>query len=296
MAKKKRRLSRRVLGALVGALWWAEPLRRPLLGLIKGFYVWDFLRRHGRLPLQPSRRFNDFLFSIKAGKEITHPLRRLVTDKEHGKAFITRHIGPGLTPRTLAILRSPDQLAAHVPDVFPVMAKPTHSSGKFLKISSAEEFAESRKIMAEWFRHDYFHASLERNYEGLEKKIIIEAYLDESFRLEGSVHCRNGIARIVSIIDRHTKERQSFSTDRTPLGVSLGYPLKELRVEDWRFFDRLLQHCETLAAPFSYIRVDFYTDGNSLLFGELTNIPAGANGRFFPENGEKIFSRSFFGD
>jgi hypothetical protein len=271
------------------------PLRPVLAAALRVFWLIKFVKHHRRLPLQPTRRFNDFLFSIKAGREIANPLRAQVTDKAHGKTFIAERLGPDLTPRTWAVLRNAEDLVSYRPPSYPAMAKPTHSSGRFIKISSADEYVGQLSVMQEWLQHDYFLTSLERHYEGLEKKVIIEEFISDSFWLEGSVHCRHGHPRIISLIDRYTKQRQSFRADRAPLGVSLGYPFKELKVEDWRFFDGLLVHCKTLAKPFSYIRVDFYTDGQSLLFGELTSLPAGANGKFYPDGGEAIFSKAFFG-
>ncbi len=290
MAHRSRPLKR-----LLGRLWPIPPLRPVLLAALHIFWLLKFAKHHRRLPLQPSRRFNDFLFSIKAGREITHPLRAQVTDKVHGKAFIADRLGPNFTPKTLAVLTRAPDLVSYLPPYYPVMAKPTHSSGRFVKISSAEEYVAQIPVMQGWLQHDYFLTSLERHYDGLEKKIIIEAFIEDSFWLEGSVHCRHGDPRIISLIDRYTKHRQSFRADRAPLGVSLGYPFQELQVKDWRFFEGLLAQCRTLSEPFSYLRVDFYTDGHSLLFGELTSLPAGANGRFYPDGGEAIFSKAFFG-
>jgi hypothetical protein len=142
--------------------------------------------------------------------------------------------------------------------------------------------------------HDYFRVLLERNYAGLDKRVIVEPWLDEAFLYEGSVHCRGGVPKVVSIIERYTKRRQSYRSDRTPLGVSLGFPLTAFMLPDWGFFDPLLQAAARLSAEFSYIRVDFYTDGERLVFGELTNLPAAGLGQFYPENGEAIFSAAFF--
>ncbi len=74
----------------------------------------------------------------------------------------------------------------------------------------------------------------------------------------------------------------------------MGYPLKEFEPKDWGFLNSLLKSSRILSGEFSYIRVDFYTDGERVLFGELTNLPAGGNGKFFPAGGEKKFSEVFF--
>jgi hypothetical protein len=210
------------------------------------------------------------------------------------KAYITGILGPGTTMPTLAVFDTAKAMADWRPPVWPVAVKPTHSSGRFLRIGSEAEWLAALPEMAGWLTHDFFRQSLERNYAGLAKRVIVEPWLDEAMRLEGSVHCRNGVPKVVSIIERYTKDRQSFDTDRRPLGVSLAFPTTDFQLPDWSFFDPLLLAAAQLSQEFTYIRVDFYTDGKRLIFGELTNLPAGGLGRFHPADGEAVFSRVFF--
>lgn len=249
---------------------------------------------HGRWPNRPDRLFNDYLLAIKIGEEIESPLRREVTDKARAKSHIEARLGPGTALPTLAVLATGAEIAAYVPPVFPVAVKPTHSSGRLIRIDRAEDWAAAQGQIAGWLAHDYFRVSLERNYAGLERRVIVEPWLDEAFAYEGSVHCRSGVPKVVSIIERYSKCRQSYRPDRQPLGVSLGFPLTAFELTDWRFFPPLLEAAARLSREFSYIRIDFYTDGARLIFGEMTNLPAGALGRFYPENGEEVFSAAFF--
>jgi TupA-like ATPgrasp len=269
-------------------------LRRLAPQLLRLHASLNMLLRLGRTPGPPDRLFNDFLYHLKVGDELEAPLRRRISDKALCKAYIQTRIGPGRSVPTLALLRTPGEIAAFRPPVYPVAAKPTHSSGRILRIGSEGEWQAAIKTMTEWLSHDYFSISLERNYAGLARQVIVEPWLDESLSLEGSVHCRAGVPKVVSIIERYGKSRQSYDTTRRPLGVSLAFPTTEVRLTDWDFFDPLLQDAASLSAELSYIRVDFYTDGRRVVFGELTNLPAAGLGRFYPANGEAIFSAVFF--
>lgn len=71
---------------------------------------------------------------------------------------------------------------------------------------------------------------------------------------------------MISLIERKTKARQSFDIHKVPLGVSLAFPLKHFEPEYWDFWATLLKSASILSAEFSYIRVDFYTDGKWLQF------------------------------
>ena len=257
-------------------------------------YLLEFLADNQRLPINPGLLFNDFLFQLKAGSEIDSPLRKLITDKEFGKNYIERKLGVGTTPTTHCILRTPDEVEAYRPARFPVVIKPTHSSRRIAIAFSESDYQKARTAITDWLSHNYFLELLERNYQGLDKKIIVETYIDDTFDIEGSVHCMSGEPKIISLIDRKTKHRQSFDVNKAPLGVSLGFPLREFDPKSWGFLNILMESSRILSSEFSYIRVDFYTDGERVIFGELTNLPAAGRGQFFPNGGEKKFSEVFF--
>jgi hypothetical protein len=257
-------------------------------------HLCKFLANHRRLPIRPHALFNDFLFRLLTGSELGSSLRTFITDKELGKIYVEKKIGAGNTPATLCILRKPENVDTYLPATYPVVIKPTHSFGRIVVVFSQSDYQKAITRIKDWLHQDYFLESLERNYAKLDKKIIVEQYIDDTFAIEGSVHCLRGEPKIISLIDRKTKERQSFDTNKTPLGVSLQYPLKEFEPRDWCFWDSLLKSARTLSGEFSYVRIDFYTDGERVLFGELTNLPAGGMGKFFPAGGEAKFSEVFF--
>jgi len=257
-------------------------------------HLFKFLANHKRLPIRPNTLFNDFLFQLLSSSELGSPLRTFITDKEFGKLYVEKKLGAGAAPATLCVLRTPEQVDAYLPPTYPIVIKPTHSFGRIVLAFAESDYHKSKTQMKDWLNQDYFLESLERNYAKLEKKIIVEQYVDDTFAIEGSVHCLSGEPKIVSLIDRKTKERQAFDTNKSPLGVSLQYPLKEFEPKAWGFLNRLMESSRILSEEFSYVRIDFYTDGEQVLFGELTNLPAGGGGKFFPARGEKKFSEVFF--
>ena len=257
-------------------------------------YLFQFVAAHHRLPIRPARLFNDFLFQVKSGSELESSLRRRVSDKEYCKLYTEEKLGPGTTPSTTHVLRTEGEVERYRPPAFPCVIKPTNSSGRVIIARSEDEYMAALPKIKNWFHEDYFLSDLEKNYATLERKVIFEEYIDDAFSLEGSVHCLRGDPKLVSLIDRYTKARQTFDIDGTPLGVSLFYPLQEFEPASWDFLPGLLGQSRILSAEFTYIRVDFFTDTKRVLFGELTNLPAGGIGRFYPADGEKIFSEVFF--
>ena len=58
------------------------------------------------------------------------PLIQYVTDKEYAKQYVSSVVGSNYTTETYRILRNKEELKTYVPDRFPCILKPTHSSGQ----------------------------------------------------------------------------------------------------------------------------------------------------------------------
>ena len=266
------------------------------LWMVYGFHWLTFVYRHRRVPVPGQNRFNDFLFTRKVNGILLQPLRCLVTDKEFAKGYIASRIGDGRTVPTLAVLRSHTDVDQFSPATFPLVLKPTHSCGKICVVHDQPGYQKALPMLHSWLVHDYFAETLEDNYARLEKKIIVEPYLDESLFLEGSLHCRHGQVRIISVIERFDtrKRRASLDADWQPLHVALGQPYKQLDLVRPPYLDYLLASAEAVASELDYVRVDFYASETDFLFGELTNLPGGGLARFSSADGEKRFNDHFF--
>jgi hypothetical protein len=255
-----------------------------------------FVFRHRRWPGSPDREFNDFLFSRKVNGSLSDPLCRFVTDKEHGKTFIAERVGAHRTIPTVAILRSPREIDDFRADGWPLVAKPTHSSGRKAIIEDQQELSLAIPMMRDWLEHCYFRESLELNYRDLERKVIVERYLPDTFPFEGSIYCRDGQPRVISIVDRRTDDRTRVSLDGQgrPVHFALGRRYCPMPDPKLPYLETLMAEAAVLAERFAFIRVDFYGSPTDFLFGELTNLPAAALGRFDSPAGAAEFNGAFF--
>ena len=270
-----------------------EPLGRRFL------FIYAYLRFiwvHRRVPRDKRDHFNDFLFRVRVSGVLREPLRKAITDKILAKEYIAQRLGQNYTVPTVVVLDTDEEVRNYHSNCFPLVLKPSHSSGRILIVNNINEYYANLKYLSDWLKHDYFFQSLEENYRGLVGRVLAEPFISAEFFLEGSIHCRQGMPKIVTFIDRFnpSKSRESFDVNFQALNVALGCPYQPLALDRPVFWQDLLNAATKLANDFAYIRIDFYASRDAFLIGELTNLPAGSYGRFSSLDGADRFSAAFF--
>lgn len=254
-----------------------------------------FLRSHRRLPKINGGLFNDFLFYLKTTDEILDPRRVFVSDKEYVKKYVSMKVGDRYNVPTLGVVRDLDEAYRYrFPDH--CVIKPTHMSGPvmFRKHGSAIDFT----LIAQWFSENYYLSGREANYKDLHPKLIIEPYIfDQSGVEDFKIFCVCGEPRVIQVdSDRHGKHTRNFYTTKwEELPFSATFP-KGAPTRRPANLDHMLSLAAVLSADFNMIRVDLYSNDESVLVGELTNCPGNATMRFVPAGSEKMMTDFLFGE
>lgn len=271
-------------------------MRRALLRLPKNdatdylYSLAKFVRIHRRLPRRDSLLFNDVLFALRNGPEITHPDRVRISDKELVKDFVRERIGQAYVVPTLAVLRSAEDVDSYE---FPrvCVAKPTHMSGHFILRKDGE--AIDRDKVQSWLGLNYYDTSRERNYRSLVPKIMVEQFaLGRPSVNIYRLYCVNGGPRMVHVnVDFLGADLKSYydgNWNLLPFWVRSPRPANVPRPACW---EEMLDVAARLSRGFSILRVDLYSDGKRIVVGELTNCSGGSFEPFNPFEGEVIASR-----
>lgn len=252
-----------------------------------------FTMAHRRLP-RSNLIFNDYLYKLKTSREIRNPLRTLVTDKELAKLFVKAKVGAAHCVPTLAILRTAAEVDAYeFPDQCCI--KPTHASG-FRILRKAGETIDKEEIKR-WLKMNYYDLSRERNYRSLEPKIIVEPLI---FGVIGptdyTMFCFKGRVKLIEVHVNRFAENSAGIYDRNwvlqDYSNTRALPARVGRPPN---FDAMIDVAEKLSSSFCLIRIDLYSDGESIFVGELTNCSGSANEPFIPPEGELLASRILFG-
>ena len=254
----------------------------------------NFMRKHQRAP-NGAMLWNDVWYRMKTSDEIVQPLRVFVSDKEHVKQFVKEKVGDEFNVPTIAVLRSAGEVDAFD---FPAdcCIKPTHASGQVILRTNGAPV--DRERIKRWFSIDYYCHGREWNYRGLEPKVIVEPLIFGGTNVEDfKFFCFNGEPRVVQVdIDRHTNHtRKFFDVNWVEQDFSIIYPRSETDFPRPASLDTMLAVARTLSAPFSFVRIDLYSDGQQVLVGEVTNCSENAGGFFVPRSAERRASELMFG-
>lgn len=253
-----------------------------------------FVRLHGRLPTRATS-YNDILYRIKTTDDILDPLRIFVSDKEFLKLYVKAVVGEEYNVRTLGVVRRREDVESYEfpPDC---CIKPTHASGHV--ILRRDNALLDRDEIRSWFDLNHYYVGREANYRLLQPKIIIEPLIFEGADLEDyKIFCMNGAPRMIQVdLDRHiAHSRRYYDADWNELDFSIKYPRATRSVPRPENLAHMLEVAAALSKQFWFTRVDLYSNGRTLLVGELTHVPDNAGGRFIPPEAETAASERVFG-
>ncbi|WP_164084922.1 ATP-grasp fold amidoligase family protein [Pseudazoarcus pumilus] len=240
--------------------------------------------------------YNDMLYRILTTHEIRNPLRTFISDKEHLKQYVKATLGDSFNVRTFAVLKSPEEVDNYT-FLNACVAKPTHGCGQVLIIEEPFNHFIDRKLIKSWFHFNIYDNCRQENYKNLLPKIMIEELLPLSHGMdEYKVFCIHGQPRAI-IHSRGFKETTKvrfYDRQWNTLDIKLlpsNDPLPPSPAPN--NLEAMIDAASILSAPFDFIRVDLYSDGERCLVSELTNCSAGASRRFASGH-EEVLSRLLF--
>jgi hypothetical protein len=168
---------------------------------------------------------------------------------------------------------------AGLPERF--VLKANHGSGmvKGVRDRDREDLPAAREICARWLRTDFSAREKEWVYRDIPRRLFAEQYLSDGENpepLDYKFYVFRGRCGAMHVdLNRSSDHtRATFTRDFVFLPYRNDYPMAEPgRVTKPDNYDEMLHVAETLGRDFSFIRVDLYSIGERIYFGELTNFP-----------------------
>ncbi len=148
-----------------------------------------------------------------------------------------------------------------------------------------------------WQRQRFYLLEREAQYKPTKPRIVCEQYLeDDSGSLRDyKFHCANGEPKYVQVdVDRfigHRSEMRDLTWRKVDIRPARNFADIYASISKPDNLREMIKLAKRLAAPFPYVRVDLYTVGNKIYFGELTFTPGSGTVLLKPRAGELEFGR-----
>lgn len=215
------------------------------------------------------------------------PLHTQCADKIRVRAYVRERLSEDvLIPMVLATYDlediNPEKISAQR-----FVVKPNHDSGsiEFCRDRNQFDWARCRRRMARALRRDFSRVGRELQYRDIRRGLIVEEMLlsDEYDLRDYKFYCFGGEPRFLQVdIDRFTNHRRNFfDMDWNPLDMQYSIPNANIVVPRPSTLNLMAQYARRLAEPFRFSRVDLYSLGSKVYFGEIT---------FHPYSGFRSFS------
>lgn len=149
---------------------------------------------------------------------------------------------------------------------------------------------ESRKKVNRWMKEKYGYATTELQYTKVEPKIIIEKYLcgeDGKMPIDYKFYCFNGKVKSILVCSEReeTLKLNYYDVNWKPQNFVRESWKNKKGIEKPAKLKEMIKISEKLSKEFPFVRVDLYSNGDKVIFGELTFTPACCCAPYYNEEG-----------
>jgi hypothetical protein len=225
------------------------------------------------------------------------PALVMLADKVAVRDYITRALGSAEHNVPLIGSWSHEDEVPLATLPYPVVLKPSHLSGRVLLLARYRQSDErkQRARLRTWLRKDHSRINREWFYAQVPPRVLAEPLLQDQ---QGDVppdvkaYVIGGRVRYFQVdsgrFTRPTRNLYGPDWSLLPARTSLPRHPADPKPE---VLPMLVDFAERLAAPFEFLRVDFYVLRDRVLVGELTSSPGAGFGHYYPASfGEELAS------
>lgn len=216
-----------------------------------------------------------------------NPLLPLTTDKVAVRDYVAAKAGSDLLVPLVGVYRQAEEIPwPELPDRFVLKASHGCNMNLIVLDKSAHDFGAVRKLASGWLARNYYDGSREWAYRQIPPRLIIEELLvDERGRLPIDFKFLVFAGRVAAVrvhLDRYGDHRVNFyDSELNLLPVRQEFATDPSYVPPPEITD-MAKVAERLAADFDYARIDLYSMGGAIRFGEITHYDGNAKQRFRP--------------
>ena len=247
-----------------------------------------FFKKHGyKLDLKNPLTHNQRITHKKVFDR--NPLIPITSDKYRVREYIREILGKELSDKILIPIYQISKTGQDIPFEsmdFEFFMKANHYSGGNMLVKPGIDPEVLRSTCKSWINSSFGQALHEWAYKDIPRRIICEKVLrDESGKIPNDYkfYCFQGKLEMVMVVsDRFENQRRVFiDPDKNVLeggqmyGNEMLLPLPEIPN-----YEKMVVIAEKLSKPFAHARIDLYSFGSEIFFGEITHYPGSGLEKF----------------
>lgn len=251
-----------------------------------------FKKRTGYfLDVKNPKSFNQKICCMKLFDK--NPLLPVVVDKYEVRKYVSKKLGEHEANKVLidliAVEESPEELDfKSLPQQFVI--KSTHGSGTTKVIRDKDKILRDElvSLCQEWLSKPYGLFKHEWAYQKVKRKIVVEELLLEEGEIpkDYKFHMFKGHCEMIQVNKGdfwrpETRTLTLYTPDWEPINVEWEYPPSFTNCKPENL-PKMLRIAEKLSEDFKYVRVDLYSVGEKVKFGEITCYPTSGSAHVNP--------------
>lgn len=262
--------------------WIRKKLIQHNLGvLVNRISFWKYTGR--RLNLKNPKTWSEKLFWLNI---YWRPdIKSICADKYKVRDFVASRGYEDILLPLLGVWESPSNIDfSNLPQRFVLKCNHGCACNIIVEDKSLLDVNLAKTKLDKWLKKDYGLSYNEGHYSKIKPLIICETFLpvkSYSDVVDFKIHCFHGEPKWIGICyDRDINGENPQEMVYSPAWERLMY-LKSDRYDDGKQLacpqnlSRMLEIAKTLSKDFPYVRVDLYSVGEKIFFGELTFTPSG---------------------
>lgn len=245
------------------------------------------------LNLNNPQSFNEKIQWLKLNDRT--PIHTICADKIAVRDYVEERIGEKyLIPLEKIFSNAHALNPDSITDEHSVIIKCNHNSGAYTIVKNKDDINWKKEQLkyANLLKQNYYYQGREWQYKNIEPKLFAEKLLTDdsgSIPNDYKIFCFDGKPKFIQVdIDREINHLRNFyDTEWNLMKVELIYGNGDA-VEKPRQLEKMLELASKLGKDFVFSRVDFYTFGDEIYFGEITFHPEAGFGKFNNDNDMKL--------
>lgn len=227
------------------------------------------------------------------------PEYTMMVDKVAVKDFVAKTIGPQYLILTLGVWDNPEDIDFDsLPERFVLKANHNSNGIHICKDKSVFDKSAAVEDLKKQLSRDYFLEGRENSYRGMKKKVLAEAYMEDTAAgelIDYKLFCFDGEVKFLFIATGRQKYAEPyfdfFDADFNHLELRQGHPNAPVTPSRPVTFDLMKELAAKLSKGIPFVRVDFYEVDGKVYFGEMTFYHFNGFMPFVPGSWDKTFGQ-----